>query len=83
MSKEIEEKYKKYLYKNFLKLSNCIDEVQEDTNTDLTWKKELISYNNIMGSLIGLIDGRGVGIDFKNCKDFVLKYYAYYSIVHH
>ena len=72
MSKEVEESYKKYLDNNFDVVLNYLDKTDENNEE---WCEELISYNNIMGSLIGLIDSKGTGKDFQNCKDFVLRYY--------
>ena len=74
MSKKEEEKYKRYLYNNFRKILNYIDDKKEYSDD---WYDELISYNNIIGSLIGLIDSKGNGKDFQNCKDFVLRYYEF------
>ena len=71
MSKE-SEKCKKYLYNNFAKILNYVDEKDEFSND---WYDELVSYNNIMGSLIGIIDSKGTGKEFQDCKDLVLRYY--------
>ena len=71
MSKE-EEKYKKYLYYNFNKLSYYLKSKDDYSNN---WYGELVSYNNIIGSLIGLIDSKGQGKELQDCKDFILKYY--------
>ena len=71
-NEEIEKKYKDYLYRNFSKLFIYADRIDEYNNS---WYKELVAYNNIIGSLIGLIDGKGNSEELKNCKDFVLRYY--------
>lgn len=76
MSKKREESYKKYLYRNFLELSKCLDH-KLNSDTDLNWKKELIAYNNIIGSLIGLIDGKGKSKELDDCKKLVLNYYEF------
>lgn len=72
MSKKEETDYKRYLYRNFNILSKSLDneKIYEDS-----WYDELIAYNNIMGTLIGLIDSKGKGDAFQDCKNFVLRYY--------
>ena len=67
-----EENYKRYLHDNFNKILNYIDNKKEYSND---WFDEIVSYNNIMGSIIGLIDSKGTGKEFQDCKDLVLKYY--------
>lgn len=75
MSKKIEESYKKYLFNNFEKLYKCIDERNNSIDTIDTYKQELIAFNNIFGSLVGLIDGKVNNNELENCKKYILKYY--------
>lgn len=67
-----EENYKRYLHDSFNKILNYIDNKKEYSND---WFDEIVFYNNIMGSIIGLIDSKGTGKEFQDCKDLVLKYY--------
>ena len=67
-----EENYKRYLHDNFNKILNYIDNKKDYSND---WYDEIVSYNNIIGSIIGLIDSKGTGKEFQDCKDLVLKYY--------
>ena len=72
MSKQVEINYKKYLCNNFNKLFKYLNKKEEYTDD---WYNEILSYNNIIGSLIGIIEAKGLDKDFQNCKDFILKYY--------
>ena len=70
MSKTAEDNYKIYLQNSFNKLLNYSDSENSDN-----WYIELLTYNKIIGSLIGLIEAKEKYKNFQNCKNFVQRYY--------
>ena len=75
MSKKTDENYKKYLNKNFMELIKCVKDRSEYRDNNFTDILELKAFNNIIGSLLGVIDGKGNNKVISTCRDFVLDYY--------
>ena len=47
----------------------------EDQKDNKKYFEQLIAFNNIFGSLVGLIDGKVNNNELENCKKYILKYY--------
>ena len=74
MTKRKEVIYKEYLRKNFEILEECSNRrlhFDDDIDIDI----ELKAFNNIFGSLFGLIDGKGIWNQLVRYKKLILDYY--------